>query len=402
MSKNDVSTCCLMAEYLDRIGAGKVLVDRSPLSFDWTPPNLVGRDRELSSLASMFMGIGSEGVSGRAVVIGHVGTGKTVLTRRFGEDVIRELEGVRKMAFSHVNCRNHPSTNQVLQQIALSLDSRHPERGFSSGEIIQTIRRNIRSRGLHMILVLDEVDVLIRRDNSDLIYKLLRIDENQGGQGTISLILVSQDLSLMGMMEPAIISRLGESNVLKLEPYDYNGLIGISKQRYEASCRPGSVSDDILDKIGRFAADTGDARLAIELLEAAVRRAEMDGRGEVTLSDVMPSTIRSASVEPSQVDSLSTHQKLVLLGICRRLRKEEEVSSGDARKLYEVICEEFSMKPRSYTTFWKHLKALEREGLLEARSTNTSVGRGRTTYITMTNTAPATIGGRIEEEFTKR
>jgi len=402
MSKNDVSTCCLMAEYLDRIGAGKVLVDRSPLSFDWTPPNLVGRDRELSSLASMFMGIGSEGVSGRAVVIGHVGTGKTVLTRRFGEDVIRELEGVRKMAFSHVNCRNHPSTNQVLQQIALSLDSRHPERGFSSGEIIQTIRRNIRSRGLHMILVLDEVDVLIRRDNSDLIYKLLRIDENQGGQGTISLILVSQDLSLMGMMEPAIISRLGESNVLKLEPYDYNGLIGISKQRYEASCRPGSVSDDILDKIGRFAADTGDARLAIELLEAAVRRAEMDGRGEVTLGDVMPSTIRSASVEPSQVDSLSTHQKLVLLGICRRLRKEEEVSSGDARKLYEVICEEFSMKPRSYTTFWKHLKALEREGLLEARSTNTSVGRGRTTYITMTNTAPATIGSRIEEEFTKR
>lgn len=402
MSKNDVSTCSLMAEYLDRIGAGKVLVDRSPLSFDWTPPNLVGRDRELSSLASMFMGIGSEGVSGRAVVIGHVGTGKTVLTRRFGEDVIRELEGVRKIAFSHVNCRNHPSTNQVLQQIALSLDSRHPERGFSSGEIIQTIRRNIRSRGLHMILVLDEVDVLIRRDNSDLIYKLLRIDENQGGQGTISLILVSQDLSLMGMMEPAIISRLGESNVLKLEPYDYNGLIGISKQRYEASCRPGSVSDDILDKIGRFAADTGDARLAIELLEAAVRRAEMDGRGEVTLSDVMPSTIRSASVEPSQVDSLSTHQKLVLLGICRRLRKEEEVSSGDARKLYEVICEEFSMKPRSYTTFWKHLKALEREGLLEARSTNTSVGRGRTTYITMTNTAPATIGSRIEEEFTKR
>lgn len=402
MSKNDVSTCCLMAEYLDRIGAGKVLVDRGPLSFDWTPPNLVGRDRELSSLASMFMGIGSEGVSGRAVVIGHVGTGKTVLTRRFGEDVIRELEGVRKMTFSHVNCRNHPSTNQVLQQIALSLDSRHPERGFSSGEIIQTIRRNIRSRGLHMILVLDEVDVLIRRDNSDLIYKLLRIDENQGGQGTISLILVSQDLSLMGMMEPAIISRLGESNVLKLEPYDYNGLIGISKQRYEASCRPGSVSDDILDKIGRFAADTGDARLAIELLEAAVRRAEMDGRGEVTLSDVMPSTIRSASVEPSQVDSLSTHQKLVLLGICRRLRKEEEVSSGDARKLYEVICEEFSMKPRSYTTFWKHLKALEREGLLEARSTNTSVGRGRTTYITMTNTAPATIGSRIEEEFTKR
>jgi hypothetical protein len=86
-----------MTDYLDNIGAGKILVDRGPLSFDWTPPNLVGRDKELGLLASMFMGIGSEGVSGRAVVIGHVGTGKTVLTRRFGEDVIRELDGVRKM-----------------------------------------------------------------------------------------------------------------------------------------------------------------------------------------------------------------------------------------------------------------------------------------------------------------
>ena len=108
---------------------------------------MVGRERELESLASMFMGIGNENVSGRAVVVGHVGTGKTVLTRRFGEDVVREMDGIRKIVLSHVNCRNHPSTSQVLQQIALSLDSRHPERGFSSGEIIQSIRRNIRSRG---------------------------------------------------------------------------------------------------------------------------------------------------------------------------------------------------------------------------------------------------------------
>ena len=47
MSNNDVNTRRLMADYLDNIGAGKILVDRGPLSFDWTPPNLVGRDREL-------------------------------------------------------------------------------------------------------------------------------------------------------------------------------------------------------------------------------------------------------------------------------------------------------------------------------------------------------------------
>ncbi len=389
----------MMADYLDRIGAGKVLLDRAPFSFDWTPPALVGRDTELRELASMFTGMESHGVSSRAVITGPVGSGKTVMTRRFGEDLQRMLDGRRKIILAHVNCRNHPSTSQVLQQIVLSLDSGHPERGFSSGEIIQSIRRNLNAHDSHLLLVLDEVDALIRREKSDLIYKLLRIDEGRDQQGSLSLMLVSQDVSMLKLFEAAIISRLGESNILNLQPYDAPALMGIARQRYEEACKPGSVGDDTLAKIGRFAADTGDARLAIELLEAAIRRAEKAGRGDVLVEDVRPSTLRAASVEPSQVDNLSKHQKLVLLGICRRLKKADEISSGDARKLYNLVCEEFEARPRSYTTFWKHLKALETQGLIETRTANASVGRGRTQHITMTNTAPAVLESRIEKEF---
>ena len=399
MSNNDVSTSHMMADYLNRIGAGKVLLDRAPFSFDWTPPALVGRDSELRELASMFIGMESHGVGGRAVITGPVGSGKTVITRRFGEDLQRLLDGRRKIVLAHVNCRNHPTTSQVLQQIALSLDSGHPERGFSSGEIVQSIRRNLNSHESHLLLVLDEVDVLIRREKSDLIYKLLRIDEGQDQQGSLSLILVSQDASMLKLFEAAIISRLGESNILDLQPYDEPELVGIARQRYEEACRPGSVGDETLAKIGRFASDSGDARLAIELLEAAVRRAEKDGRGDVLVEDVRPSTLRAASVEPSQVDNLGRHQKLVLLGICRRLKKVDEISSGDAQKLYNLVCEEFGARPRSYTTFWKHLKVLETQGLIETRMANASVGRGRTQHITMTNTAPAVLESRIEKEF---
>ena len=153
-----------MADYLDRIGAGKVLLDRAPFSFDWTPPTLVGRDAELGELASMFVGMEGHGVSGRAVITGPVGSGKTVMTRRFGEDLQRMLDGRRKIVLAHVNCRNHPTASQVLQEIARSLDSGHPERGFSSSEIIQSIRRNLRAHQTHLLLVLDEVDVLIRND----------------------------------------------------------------------------------------------------------------------------------------------------------------------------------------------------------------------------------------------
>ena len=388
-----------MADYLDRIGAGKVLLDRAPFSFDWTPPTLVGRDAELGELASMFVGIEGHGVSGRAVITGPVGSGKTVMTRRFGDDLQRMLDGRRKIVLAHVNCRNHPTASQVLQEIARSLDSGHPERGFSSSEIIQSIRRNLRTHQAHLLLVLDEVDVLIRNDKGDLIYKLLRIDEGQGQQGSLSMILVSQDASLIRLFEPAIISRLGESSMLSLSGYDERALTGIAEQRYEEACRPGSVGEEVLAKIGRFAAESGDARLAIELLEAAIRRAEKDGRGDVLVEDVSPSTLRTSSIEPSQIDGLGKHQKLVLLGICRRLKKVDEISSGDAQKLYNLVCEEHGVGPRSYTTFWKHLKELERVGLIESRTANATVGRGRTQHITMTNTSPAALESRIEKEL---
>ncbi|MDP6886170.1 MAG: AAA family ATPase [Candidatus Thalassarchaeaceae archaeon] len=388
-----------MAGYLDRIGAGKVLLDKGPLSYDWIPPALVGRDDELSDMASIFAQIENHDTSCRAVVVGPVGSGKTVLTQRFADDIQRHLDGRRRIVITHVNCRNHPTGSQVLQQIALSLDSRHPERGFSSGEIIQSIRRNLHTHESHLLLILDEVDVLVNRDSSDIIYKLLRIDEAQEQQGSISLILVSQNSTLLKLFEPAIISRLGQSNFIEMQPYDANTLTGIAAQRSEIACRTGSVSDETLAKIGRFAAESGDARMAIELLDASIRRAEKAGRGEVLPEDVRPSTLRKSSLEPSSVDNLSLHQKLVLLGICRRLKKSEEVSSGDAQKLYLLVCEENEVKARSYTTFWKHLKSLETEGLIETRSAKTNVGRGRTQHITMNNTTPASIESRIEREL---
>ena len=386
-----------MADYLDRIGAGKILIDKEPLSFDWTPPEIVGRDEELRELASIFHGIDRQKISCKSIIIGPVGSGKTVLTNTFSEKLREKLEGVRNITLAHINCRNYPSTMQVLQRIATTLDPRHPERGFSAGEIIQTIRRNLLTHGKHLILVLDEVDVLIRKDSSDLIYRMLRIDEGREEKGTISLMLVSQEDGLMSRFESAILSRLGMSNILKLKPYDENQLIEIARQRAELACRKGSISEDVLEKIGRYSATIGDARLSIELLEAAIRRAEISGRDEVLVEDIEPSEFRVTSIEPSQVDILSKHQRLVLLGICRRLKKKDVVSSGDAKKLYMLVCEEYGVKAKGHTTFWKHLKALEVEGLIDTKTANSVNGRGRTQHITITNASPGELENRIEK-----
>ncbi|CAI8315663.1 MAG: Uncharacterised protein [Marine Group II euryarchaeote MED-G33] len=385
-----------MAEYLNRIGAGLILLDAAPLSYDWVPPNVVGREEEQGQLASMFASIGTPGVSCRAVITGNVGSGKTVLSRSFGEDLSRHLSGVRNIQPVHVNCRNHPSTSQVLQRIAKSLDDRHPDRGFSASEVIQGIRRNLRTRNQHMLLILDEVDVLLRRESGDLLYQLLRIDEGRDESGTLSLILISQE-QVLDQLEGAIISRFGRSNHLALKPYSESQLSAIAGQRSALATRTGSVSEDILTLIGQASSDTGDARVAIELLEAAVMRAEKGGFREVEPNHVQrDAASRSRAVEPSVVDELNHHEQLILLAICRRLRRDPEVTSGDAEKLYQVVCEEYEVKPRGHTTFWKYLKTLETRGLMETRTGTAKAGRGRTQHITMPQSLPGQLENRLE------
>jgi len=90
-----------------------------------------------------------------------------------------------------------------------------------------------------------------------------------------------------------------------------------------------------------------------------------------------------------------------LLAICRRLRKDAEITTGDAEKLYHVVCEEFEVKPRSHTTFWKHLKSLETLGLMESRMGAAKEGRGRTQFITMPDTLPGTIETRLEQTLNR-
>ena len=385
-----------MTGYLDRIGAGKILTDPEPLTFDFIPPGLVGRADKFEHLALLFQSIDNPRVSCRVAITGKVGSGKTVISHLFSADLQRHLAGQREIQVVHVNCRNNPSKSQVLQRIVTSLDARHPERGFGSGEILQSVRKQLHGSKRHLLLVLDEVDHLLRADKGDLLYQLLRIDEGQEEVGTISLIIISQE-QVLDQLEPAVLSRFGKGHHIRMEEYDADDLMEIARQRAGLACHDGSVSDGVLRTIGQRASEHGDARVAIELLEGAVKKAERAGRDEVLANDVrfLAKGI-GRSVEPGVVDDLSQHAQLTLLALCRRLKKEDEVSTGDAEKLYHVVCEEYEVKPRSHTTFWKYLKTLQRQQLIEARTANRAQGRGRTQYLSIPAAMPGTLEKRVE------
>jgi len=390
-----------MASYLDNIGAGLVIRDPNPLEYEFMPNELKGRDAELGRLATLFAGIDRPGVSRQALLTGPVGSGKTVTARTFGRDLERHLAPTRPLKVARVNCRSHPTMPQVLQRIITSIDARHPERGFGSGEILQSLRRQLLGASLHLLVILDEVDHLIIRDGADLIYQLLRIDEEHESTGSISLIMVSVE-PILERLEPSIISRLGRSNALSLSSYKVDELEAIVEQRAHLALSPASFDQELLRLIAEAASESGDARVAIELLSDAAKRAEGSSRREIRSSDVQYiAAQRPTGFDPVVIDELSKHCRLVLLALSRRLKRDPEISTGEVENLYHIVCEEYEVEPCGHTTVWKHLNHLREMGVIERRHGTTGRGRGRTQHFSMPTLIPGDVARRLERQCSK-
>ena len=385
-----------MSSYLDRIGAGLVLANPEVFGFDYVPEMLVGRDESQNQLAGMFVGLAHPEGTGRAVVTGPVGSGKTALIKRFCIDLSRHLAEKRSIRSVHVNCRNAATASRVMQKIVQDLDPGHPDRGLGVGELLTSLRRMLQRDNTHLIVVLDEVDHLLRNSGDDVLYKLLRIDEDRDGAGTLSLILISQE-QVLDLLEGAVISRMGRSNHLRLAPYNEDGLLQIAKQRATAGLVTGSFTDEILNLVSQAAAPSGDARQVIELLEGAAKRAEVSGRSMIESKDVQSTIITLPNnVDSMDIDNLPVHAMLILLGLCRRLKKRESVTSGEAEKLYHVVCEEYDSEHKGHTTVWKHLKRLAQEDIVVTRTAKLEDGRGRTQHISMPHMLPSDVARRLE------
>ncbi len=397
-----------MVGYLDRIGAGLIIAHPERLDFDFVPEELVGREEIQRELASKFSNVATPEGAARAVITGPVGSGKTVLAKTFCRDLQRHLSGKRELKVAHINCRNASTSMRVAQRILHQFDPGHPDRGLSLGEMLLSLRKMLRRTSTHLIVVLDEVDHMLRRSGDELLYQLLRIDEDQEGTGTLSLMLISQE-QVLDVLETAVLSKFGQSNHLRIHPYTVEGLEAIARQRAEMALVPGTWSDATVRLLAERAAGSGDARRVIEYLSSAAERCEFrqDGHTEqaITVEDIhaMSDTVAvDTQTRLEVVDDLPAQGMLVLLAMCRRLRTEESMTMGDVERLYTVVCEEYDQKPKSHTTLWKYAKQIEREGVISTRVATVPGGRGRTTHLSMPHFLPADIASRLELLLPKR
>ena len=209
-----------MKAALEALKRSRIFKDQSKLSFDFVPEELPGREGQMDSLGRLFRPVVYEQMGQHVLIIGPVGSGKTAVVKRFCDHLADAgMENRRVIEKVHVNCRTRKSESMVMLSILTHFDQRFPDRGFSIPEMIEILKKHLRKRQIHLVIVLDEADVLLKRAGSDLIYSFTRLqEEDHELLGSISLILISQK-KITDLMDPASLSTFKRTNVIEFGRY---------------------------------------------------------------------------------------------------------------------------------------------------------------------------------------
>ena len=379
-----------------------VFKDQRTLSFDYVPPKLVHREGQMKRLIMLYRPVVESNFAQNAVLTGSVGTGKTATAKRFCMDLKDFAEKQQKAVdWVLVNCRQRNSESSAVLHIVNHFQPNFPDRGFSITEMLRILRKDLEKRKVHLIVVLDEADMLLKKAGSDIIYKLTRFGEEKiDSKELVSLILISQK-NVFDMLDESSASTFKRTNVIEFGKYSTDELCDIVTQRAELALHDGAIDKDAIDIIAEVSSEWGDARFAIEILEKSGMLADEESAGKVNVEHVRAAKAEAySSITESKLIGLDNHQKLALLGIARASRGKAYITTGDAEKAYKVACEEYEEKPRAHTAFWTLMKDLDMLGVVSAKKSGPGIS-GKTTVITLLDIPAKVLEARIREMLKK-
>jgi cell division control protein 6 len=367
-----------------------VFSDESKLDINYVPQTLLHRKLQVNLLNQFFrFTIENPGkMTQRALIMGNIGTGKTVLSQHFGLNITKEAKKRNiNLNYVHINCREcKGSLFMILQRTITKFYPNFPRRGYSAEELLQTLMQMLDEKDAYLILTLDELESLVQNEGSDPIYNLSRIQEDRiDTPKRLSLICIMRSPEYLQQLDPSTISTL-QRNIIQLKDYSEAQLEDILTERVNLAFRDGTVPTQTLTLISELGkAEGGNARYSIELLWRAGKYADAS-----EMREILPECVRNAAasvypiVRKDMIPELALHEKLFLLGVARYFKQSDSayLSMGDAEEAYALTCEEYGEKQRRHTQLWKYVQSLAVAGIIE--TTVSGVGqRGKTTLISL-------------------
>jgi len=389
-------------ELFDRILRSKIFKNRELLRPDYIPDELPHREHQILSLAKILAPALQGERPSNVFLYGLTGTGKTAVTRHVLKAIKERRRPDLNLTTIYINCRHDDTNYRVLARLCEEINVNVPFTGLATAEVFRRFRDGAEKLQGIIIVVLDEIDALVKKSGDDVLYKLTRI-HTELKKTKICIIGITNDLKFTDYLSARVRSTLGEEELV-FPPYTAPELEDILKMRARDAFKPGVLEEGVIKLCAALAAkEHGDARRALDLLRIAGEIAEREGIDKVTINHVKKA---HREIERDRVvevlKTLPLHSKVVVLSIYLLNKAgKTKATTGEVYSMYRSLCNRLRLDELTQRRVSDLINELDMLGIINAKVI--SKGRyGRTKIVKLSISEKSLREGLLEDEFLSR
>ncbi len=320
------------------------------LQANYIPETITHRDKEIKKIATILAPCLKLEKPSNLFIYGKTGTGKTLTIKHVTNKILQVArEKDINVKIFYINCklkRVADTEYRLIAQFTRDLGKEIPPTGLPTDEVYKIFFSAIDAEQQLVILILDEIDYLVKKAGDELLYNLTRINSDLKNS-QISLVGISNDLVFVDHLDPRIKSSLSEEEVI-FPPYNALQLQDILKQRAKKAFKKNVLEQGVIEKCAAYAArEHGDARRALELLRVAAEIAERDGFSRIKIEhlDKAEQEIEKNRIQDIVIAQPKQQQAVLLSIISICSKRKRGIFTGEVYEVYKGICIQTGLRP---------------------------------------------------------